>query len=315
VNPAEEVDPISTFKNLCDFTQIPLEYTYHQKADHFQCVVHVIDKEFTSSWQSNKKNAQKDILRKILKQLPIKGCPDMTPQKYGLYYYYSLLLADPCNGMQVVVHSDYFFKAEQAKRDLMKKYLVYYLDSEVKLSIEDDSPLSLTFPDISDKVKESICLWQEKYLHTVKSKLGLDANDNANNLDNLLTLAFVSTSFAYNVTIKTELQKCLNVNMTDYERLEMLGDSILGYLAALMVFEKFPQYDPGELTKEKQQLVSKEACYKFMENLGFDKLIIMRDAFQSPSKKVIADVFEAIIAALHIAKGHSSFEIVNKLIQ
>ena len=63
----------------------------------------------------------------------------------------------------------------------------------------------------------------------------------------LLTLALTHSSYGY------------EHDTQDYERLEFLGDSILGYLVASYVFEQHPELQEGELTKLKNAVVSGNA--------------------------------------------------------
>src|SRR6516162_5823245 len=59
------------------------------------------------------------------------------------------------------------------------------------------------------------------------------------------------------------------------ERLEFLGDAILGYVVCEMLFHQFPQYLEGELTKVKSVVVSRQTCAKISEALGLQEFLVL----------------------------------------
>ena len=59
------------------------------------------------------------------------------------------------------------------------------------------------------------------------------------------------------------------------ERLEFLGDAILGFVVCEMLFQQFPQYLEGELTKIKSVVVSRQTCAKISEALGLQEFLIL----------------------------------------
>jgi ribonuclease III len=85
------------------------------------------------------------------------------------------------------------------------------------------------------------------------------------------------------------------------ERLEFLGDAILGYVVSDYLFEIFPEYLEGELTKIKSAVVSRRACAIISEKLDLVSLLNMGKGMTSRSdlpSSVAAAVFEAVIAAI-----------------
>lgn len=90
------------------------------------------------------------------------------------------------------------------------------------------------------------------------------------------------------------------------ERLEFLGDSILGFIVCEMLFERFPKYLEGELTRVKSVLVSRHTCARISERLGLrDVLILGKGMAGSPHlpDSLLADVFESLIAAMYLDGG------------
>jgi ribonuclease III len=86
------------------------------------------------------------------------------------------------------------------------------------------------------------------------------------------------------------------------ERLEFLGDAVLGFVVASWLFTQYPQASEGELALRKSFLVSDAALADAAERLGFDQLLLLGAglAKQPPARRrsVLADAFEAFVAAL-----------------
>ena len=64
------------------------------------------------------------------------------------------------------------------------------------------------------------------------------------------------------------------------ERLEFLGDAILGAVVCDMLYRKFPDYLEGELTRVKSIAVSRQTCARISEALGLDEFLIVGKASQ-----------------------------------
>ncbi|MEM6978822.1 MAG: ribonuclease III [Planctomycetota bacterium] len=90
------------------------------------------------------------------------------------------------------------------------------------------------------------------------------------------------------------------------ERLEFLGDAVLGLVVCQWLFEDYPEYSEGDLTKIKSSVVSRRSCGKTACRLGLDKcLIVGRGVTKNRSfpKSLVSDVFEAVIAAIFLDGG------------
>lgn len=92
---------------------------------------------------------------------------------------------------------------------------------------------------------------------------------------------------------------------TSNERLEFFGDAILGFAAARYVYQTYPQATEGELARRKNALVSGEACAQSARRLGFGDLVVLGQGMQAAggtdNASILADAFEAYIAALYFA--------------
>jgi ribonuclease-3 len=90
------------------------------------------------------------------------------------------------------------------------------------------------------------------------------------------------------------------------ERLEFLGDSILGAVVCELLFRQFPHYLEGDLTRIKSIVVSRQTCAKISESMGMQEFLILgKGMTTSPSvpPSLLADVFESIVAALYLDGG------------
>ena len=90
------------------------------------------------------------------------------------------------------------------------------------------------------------------------------------------------------------------------ERLEFLGDAILGMVVCEYVFERYQDRLEGDLTKIKSSVVSRRSCAAIANELGLDELLRigkgMADRRELP-RSVLAAVYESLIGALHIDGG------------
>ncbi len=90
------------------------------------------------------------------------------------------------------------------------------------------------------------------------------------------------------------------------ERLEFLGDAVLGFLVCERLFQTFPESLEGDLTRIKSVVVSRETCSRLSEGLGLaDFLIVGKGlAFNRPvPASVLSDLFESIVAAIYLDGG------------
>jgi ribonuclease III len=90
------------------------------------------------------------------------------------------------------------------------------------------------------------------------------------------------------------------------ERLEFLGDAILGVVVCELLFRQYPEYLEGDLTKIKSIVVSRQTCAKISEALGMQEFLILGKGMAThPSvpSSLLADVFESLVAAIYLDGG------------
>jgi ribonuclease-3 len=86
------------------------------------------------------------------------------------------------------------------------------------------------------------------------------------------------------------------------ERLEFLGDSVLGMVICNRLYEKFPHYLEGDLTKVKSTLVSRKTCSQVTSEIGLQKYMKVGKGMTSSKAitgSVAAGLLEALIAAIY----------------
>ena len=112
----------------------------------------------------------------------------------------------------------------------------------------------------------------------------------------LLELALTHTSFSYE-----------NGNQPSNERLEFLGDSVLGFVVSAHITQTFTDLSEGELSRLKNAVVSAKALAPIAEALGLGEYLRLGVGEERTGGRtkpnLLADVFEAILGAIYVSKG------------
>tara|TARA_B100001121_G_scaffold67009_1_gene58973 strand:+ start:665 stop:1333 length:669 start_codon:yes stop_codon:yes gene_type:complete len=98
------------------------------------------------------------------------------------------------------------------------------------------------------------------------------------------------------------------------EKIEFLGDRVLGLVIAKRLLEIYPEEKEGSLDKKFASLVNKKTCLEIAKKIELDKFILTFDFNKKKRNiedKVIADSCEALIGSIYLDKG---FQIVEKII-
>ena len=142
---------------------------------------------------------------------------------------------------------------------------------------------------ISDERKKSLEEFQKKY--------GFDFK----NLE-LLNQAFIHTSYVR--------ENSLDISLS-YEKLEFFGDAVLKLVVSEFLYNTFLDYQEGELTKLRAEIVSDRNIYRYACILGFENLIILgkNERKQGGAKKesILACAFEALLGAIFIEYNSSGY--------
>jgi ribonuclease-3 len=94
-----------------------------------------------------------------------------------------------------------------------------------------------------------------------------------------------------------------------YQRLEFLGDHVLGLIVSDMLFRTYPNADEGELSKRLADLVRRETCAEVAKNMGLLDAIKLGavgagDASDRLRHSVLGDICEAVIGAVYLDGGY-----------
>jgi ribonuclease-3 len=97
-----------------------------------------------------------------------------------------------------------------------------------------------------------------------------------------------------------------NQRRDNYERVEFLGDAVLGFVVADHVFRREPEIPVGELTDHRARIVSRPPLARIAEDLGLGALLVggrgLREQDRS-SKRILADLTEAVLGAIYLDGG------------
>ena len=103
-----------------------------------------------------------------------------------------------------------------------------------------------------------------------------------------------------------------SVGGPSYERLEFLGDRVLGHVMARALYDRHPSEPEGYLSRRYNVLVARETCAEIGRELGIPALVRLgkqaREDHASQSENVVGDVVEALIGALLIDGGFDAAE-------
>ena len=119
---------------------------------------------------------------------------------------------------------------------------------------------------------------------------------NTKNID-LYELAFTHSSF--NNDAKTHHH--------DYERLEFVGDSVLGFVVASLIYKHHPEMDEGRMTRTRSSLVKSESLAKKAVDNNYGDYIKFGHSLNKDeilrNQHILEDIFEAVIGAVYLDQG------------
>lgn len=117
----------------------------------------------------------------------------------------------------------------------------------------------------------------------------------------LIFLAFIHSSF-WNEN-RDSIESC-------NERLEFLGDSVLGLIVAEFLYSRFPHVSEGKLSDLRAAIVDAQACAQFAKKLQLEQYLLLGKGEQMNGGKgresIVADLFEALIGAIYLDSGFTS---------
>ena len=99
----------------------------------------------------------------------------------------------------------------------------------------------------------------------------------------------------------------------NYERLEILGDAIIQFYITEILFFKYPDYNEGDITVMRQNLVNSDSLNKIFMSLHLSE-ISQQINTSLKGKNFSSDIFESLIAAIYLDSDHNTTKYIIKKI-
>lgn len=99
-------------------------------------------------------------------------------------------------------------------------------------------------------------------------------------------------------------------NLINNERLEYLGDAILGAVVAEFLYNRFPQRGEGFLTQMRSKLVNRTFLTQLINETGMHRFIKSRTVSPNTASNIYGDALEALIGAIYLDKGFNTARFV-----
>ena len=133
-------------------------------------------------------------------------------------------------------------------------------------------------------------------------------SEKLNNLQKKLNIKFKNLNY-----LKKSITHKSYDSLKNYEKLEFLGDRILGFVISKKLIELYPNQKEGVLDKKLASLVNKNQCLEVAKHIGLEKFILIgnKKTNAKVENKILADSIEALIGAIYYDKG---FEVTEKFI-
>lgn len=98
-----------------------------------------------------------------------------------------------------------------------------------------------------------------------------------------------------------------NTKHSDYERYEYMGDAVLDYVTADLIFHTYPDMEPGNMSKLRSYLVKSHSLSNYARKINLYKYIRLghsvSEAQVKNSDKILEDCFESLIGAIYLDQG------------
>lgn len=147
---------------------------------------------------------------------------------------------------------------------------------------------------------------QNTNLHELEAKLGYTFKK----IEYLQT-ALTHSSYSNELKLRGKIVEC-------NERLEFLGDSVLSIIAANYLFNKYPDYPEGELTRRRAVIVCRDALSSYAKRFDLGSFLFLGNGEEKNNarerKSLLENTFEALIGAIYQDGDPFRMEIIANLV-
>ena len=147
---------------------------------------------------------------------------------------------------------------------------------------------------------------QNTNLHELEAKLGYTFK----NIEYLKT-ALTHSSYSNELKLRGKIVEC-------NERLEFLGDSVLSIIAANYLFNKYPDYPEGELTRRRAVIVCRDALSSYAKHFELGSFLFLGNGEEKNNarerKSLLENTFEALIGAIYLDGDKFRMEFIANLV-
>jgi len=99
---------------------------------------------------------------------------------------------------------------------------------------------------------------------------------------------------------------CANTHIESNERLEFLGDAVLGQVVSIILYNRLPRFSEGDLSRVKSAIVSRKTCRKIALNLGLERFLLVGKGVGAVPDSLVSNVLEAVIGAILLDGGYEA---------
>jgi ribonuclease III len=129
-------------------------------------------------------------------------------------------------------------------------------------------------------------------------------------------LALYKLAFFHKSNTSSDKPNGSSGSMPNNERLEYLGDAVLGTIVAEYLFNKYPNFDEGFLTKMRSKIVKRNSLNKIGDKMGLD-VILQEYNSTRLSRSMLGNAVEALVGAVYLESGYDQTRryVVKKLLR
>jgi ribonuclease-3 len=132
-------------------------------------------------------------------------------------------------------------------------------------------------------------------------------DDESDSLEGLLGHKFLQPELLQQSLVHSSMARSRSARMLSNERMEFLGDRVLGLVIADLLFKRFPEEEEGTLARRHVALVRRESLASVARTIGLAKYMVMSRGEEESGGRhnpaILADTCEAVIAALYLDGG------------